>query len=366
MPQAIEDIRRKVITATSGKAIERLKVLATKAGHPDAQVCVKFITAKQTAENCGTREVIADVSADTPDLDDDVILQDGWDFSYFDKHLLCMPFHDYWTYPNGTCLWRKVIKTESGGHVLRVKTRYATRPESFPREQEWVPDTVLDLRKQKVMKGYSVGFIVLEERSPTEKEIKKHADWDGKRVLARNLLLEYSDVPLPCNGDAVQIMVAKGLLPATEEEGVEPDGQVEAETKSVEPAAGDADGAGGGTVDSERSDPAAGDGDAAPDAGDTADVRVDTAPAEADGGGGADSGAVAGVEPAAVEQKAEPVDVEVVVEPAKPNPGEIAHLLVLAEIAAGKYVRVDPEAIRAALIEDAVKDRLAFHRGALD
>ena len=52
-------------------------------------------------------------------------------------------------------------------------------------------------------------------------------------------------------------------------------------------------------------------------------------------------------------------------EPAGPSPAEVAHLLVLAEIAAGKYVRLDRKAIEKAAVEQAVENELARLRGHL-
>ena len=420
---AIDEIRRKLETDTRPAVLARLREKAVEAGNAGCKVEAKLVTTDQTVAE-GSREVVGAVSAETPDEAGDVILVGGWDLSYYRKHPVVMGFHDYFTYPTGKCLW---IKQDKGSGRLLAKTQYATRPDTWPREQEWPPDTILALRQQDVMRGYSVGFVILEERMPTEKEIKAHPEWEGTRIIARAKLLEYSDVPLPCHADAAQIMVAKGLLPKQEAD----DGA------DTEPATADPDGAtDAGELDGERGVPADPDGAVAGDAGD-GNPDPDGV-AHADGQVEQVLGAAPLADPDGVETKpsaenhaceindgeytryrsekrdsnGKPYTVRYGVRasdgeteevtyfypvadwtasqarshckghdgtfaaatgaeavacevPSGPSPAEVAHMRVLQEIEDGKYVMLDEKAIARAALEKAVARQMAYHRGHL-
>jgi len=316
----------------------------------------KFAISELGLDDVGQREVIAFVSTETPDLDRDVILARGWDLSYFRKHPSVMLMHAYGELPMGTCRWIKVKD-----HKLVAKTWYIDKPKDHPHEVEWLPDTVLHYRQRGVMKGYSVGFAILSERMPTEKEIKSSGgDWDGCRVIDKALLLEYSDVPLPCNPEATQLLVGKGWLPAPEE--TDNDGT---DTKAVDgqdapcERAVPADPADSAAVDDgpapgvDSCDPDAADDGVVPDAGPVGECGSDV-PSD-------------GVEDEAVEDppaEPEPEKAAPVATPA-PSPADIAHRVVLQQIAAGKFVKIDEDAIRARVLRERIDDELAYHRGNL-
>jgi len=61
------------------------------------------------------------------------------------------------------------------------------------------------------MRGFSVGFVPIEYRDATTRDVTKYGP-DCKRVFSKWNLLELSMVPLPANQEAVAFAVSKGLL----------------------------------------------------------------------------------------------------------------------------------------------------------
>jgi hypothetical protein len=118
-----------------------------------------------------------------------------------------------WMLPLGVNMW---VKSE-GEKALIGKTRFAQRPASH--SGEWLPDTVLDLYQQRVLRGVSVGLradktlYAMDGDESTQKEFKEHKEWKGAwRVIINSLMLEYSCCSIPMNGDALVRAYADGLM----------------------------------------------------------------------------------------------------------------------------------------------------------
>lgn len=144
-------------------------------------------------------------SAETIDLDGDVVQLAGIDTTYFlgadDESGVRTVYldHDY-ARPVGTC--RKLKMTSDG---LYAQTYITKLP---------IGDEVLTLVSEGIIRGMSIGFRSIESSEPSLDEMVKYGA-DCNRVIRKSLLLEYSLTPMPCNPDAMmqlQSLVAKSRI----------------------------------------------------------------------------------------------------------------------------------------------------------
>lgn len=177
---------------------------STHCEHESEHVVKAFSTDIKVGDK--DRSVTAKISTVSVDRDGDVLLPQGANFKEFEKNPVVFLGHDYFTLPIGKCT---AIKRDD--NAIYAKTVFAERPDDYPADKEWVPDTLLSLYKQGVMNGFSVGFVPVEQRPASDADVKKFGA-GAKRVFSKWKVLEYSAVALPANQDAVATAVSKGLI----------------------------------------------------------------------------------------------------------------------------------------------------------
>ena len=152
------------------------------------------------------RSVTAKISTSAIDRDGEVLLPQGANFKEFEKNPVVFFGHEHNTLPIGKCT---AIKRDD--KAIYAKTVFAARPDGYPAEKEWLPDTIFSLYKQGVLNGFSVGFVPIETRQATKADEKNYGE-GVKRIFSKWKVLEYSAVPIPANQEAVATAVSKGLL----------------------------------------------------------------------------------------------------------------------------------------------------------
>tara|TARA_Y100001938_G_scaffold142086_1_gene212794 strand:- start:1912 stop:3279 length:1368 start_codon:yes stop_codon:yes gene_type:complete len=163
------------------------------------------------------RTVVARISTTSVDRDGDVVLPSGLKLQDYRKNPVVLLNHDNGSLPVGKAL---SVKREADAVIAKIK--FAERPAEHPITAEWVPDTILSLFKQGVLRAFSVGFMPLDMRGATDKDRKRYGD-DVRRVITSWNLMEFSVVPVPANQDALAMEVSKSsgflreawCLPAT-------------------------------------------------------------------------------------------------------------------------------------------------------
>lgn len=142
----------------------------------------------------GERAAVSYITTKDIDRDGEIVDPAGVDLESYRKNPVVLFGHDYSQLPIGKNLW---IKADERG--LIAKTQYASHE---------FAEKVYEYRKEGMPLAQSIGFIPLQwEDSP--------GDVKGcRRRYTKWHLLEYSDVPVPANPEAVNIAVSKGLLPA--------------------------------------------------------------------------------------------------------------------------------------------------------
>lgn len=159
----------------------------------------------------GERAVVAKISTATVDRDGEVIVPDGVNWRDYQKNPVVLLGHDYYSLPIGKCT--ALTRDEK---AITAKTIFAERPADHPAEKEWVPDTILSLFKQGVLKAFSIGFEPMDGgmRAATKGDVEKYGP-ECRRVFSRIKLLEYSVVTIPANQEAVALAVSKGISKET-------------------------------------------------------------------------------------------------------------------------------------------------------
>lgn len=160
----------------------------------------------------GTRSCIHRVNTRDVDRDGEIVVPSGIDLRAFKQNPIVLWGHNYKEPQIGSDEW---IKTDDSGYALVAKTNYA----STPRAQE-----IWTLRKEGHLRTSSIGFVPVEimresdagwgkmiDKATSEwPEFKKQRD-ACRSIIKRSILLEHSDVPIPCNPNALTLAVAKGM-----------------------------------------------------------------------------------------------------------------------------------------------------------
>lgn len=145
----------------------------------------------------GERAVISYITTGAVDRDKEIIDPKGAILKDYKKHPVVLFGHDYRSLPIGMNEW---IKADDKG--LIAKTIYANTPEA---------NKVFQYRKDGFPLAESIGFIPLKFED-LDTEEKQKANGGARRIYNKWILLEYSDVAVPSNPEALQIAIAKGLI----------------------------------------------------------------------------------------------------------------------------------------------------------
>lgn len=143
-------------------------------------------------ENSRTIEHI--ITTATPDRDGDIIEADGWDLTEFRENPVVLFGHRHDEEPIARNIEIKAI--ENG---LQAVTQFP--PEGIHERA----DRLFELNKLGFIRSWSVGFLPIEA-GPREDDKGIH--------FRKQKLLEYSNVPIPANTEAVNLAVSKGLVTA--------------------------------------------------------------------------------------------------------------------------------------------------------
>ena len=160
----------------------------------DAFIVRKGLVPKDLEFVVGERAVVTRITTDRKDRDNEVIEPLGAMLDDFRKHPVVLWAHRYDELPVAKADWIKV-----DGNSLVARHTYANHQKA--RE-------IFDYRRDGFPMAQSIGFIALAWTDHNPSEMK-----DGRRrTYTKWALLEYSDVPVPCNADCLQIAVSKGWL----------------------------------------------------------------------------------------------------------------------------------------------------------
>lgn len=196
---------------------------------------VRKSAASDILETPGDRVIIGRITTNSVDRDSDVVLPQGGQFEDYLKNPVVLWSHDYggslfggttYQLPHARNMWLRQFPSRNPKEI-RAATQYASK------EMNEFGDQVYRYRLAKWPLGYSIGFIPIQTIYDDDEEWDKTlAAWkrrvaddteidietikEPERFFTRWQLLEYSDVKIPCNQDAVQMMISKGLMAENE------------------------------------------------------------------------------------------------------------------------------------------------------
>lgn len=143
-------------------------------------------------------EVLAVANSAALDLQDEVVLPDGADTSYFFSKRTIYLNHNY-DWPIGSLASAKLVK---GQWLCRFGFA------STPMAQE-----VMTLVAEGVVRGVSIGFVATDYGAPSAEEVKAHGP--HRSIVRKWLWLELSVTPMPCNPEAIIRLVQEKKIKQT-------------------------------------------------------------------------------------------------------------------------------------------------------
>lgn len=177
--------------------------------YDDVQVIRKGINPEDTKFKDGERSSVDYITTKAVDRDGEIVVPNGAVLDHYRKNPVVLFGHDYKALPVGKSLW---IKADDKG--LISKTQYASAKANPKAEQIW------NYRKEGFPMAKSIGFIPLEmvhREDFGDLDLKalglEEKDLAGADVIyPKWLMLEYSDVPVPSNPEALELAISKGIL----------------------------------------------------------------------------------------------------------------------------------------------------------
>uniref|UniRef100_A0A6M3IF34 Putative structural protein n=1 Tax=viral metagenome TaxID=1070528 RepID=A0A6M3IF34_9ZZZZ len=171
--------------------------------------------AKVNGLDPASRKALKYVSYRTPDRDDEIVIPSAIDLKEFRKYAHVLVNHNYSLLPVGSD-----DSIEADDYGIKALTQYADTGEGTLANVVWA------LVSQGHMKASSVGFVPTSFTKPGDREWdrvanKLQSDWKEfdkpraekslKRIITGGVLLEHSDVSVPCNTDASLIQIVKSM-----------------------------------------------------------------------------------------------------------------------------------------------------------
>jgi len=185
-------------------------------GKDDVDFIRKGYTTSGVEFTSGEKGVISYVNTAAIDRDAEVVLPEGGIMGDYRNHPVVMFGHDYSELPVGKNEWLKLDDKGWKGKTVYANTKRANE--------------IYEYRKAGFPLAESIGFIPLEITQPGDGDFDdlakalarrgafKRSDIPKiRRIYKKWLMLEYSDVPIPSNPEALEIAIEKGLVPKPEE-----------------------------------------------------------------------------------------------------------------------------------------------------
>jgi phage head maturation protease len=170
----------------------------------DGETKQSFGLCKATDINEEERSVIAVISTDSIDRDNEVLVPKGMDAEDFRKNPVVPWSHNTFQPPIGKALWIK-----QGRKRITAKVKFATTE---------LAEEVWQLFKGGFLNAFSVGFIPKEGRRPTPDDIKANPLLAECRFMfTKWMLTEFSPVTVPANAEALAIAVKSKSITISDE-----------------------------------------------------------------------------------------------------------------------------------------------------
>lgn len=170
----------------------------------DGETKESFGLCKATDINEEERSVVAVISTDSVDRDNEVLVPKGMDAENFRKNPIVLWSHNASLPPVAKALWLK-----QGRKRITAKIKFAATERA---EELW------QLFKGKFLNAFSVGFKPTDGRRPSPEDIKKNPNLaDARFMFTAWELLEFSIVGVPANAEALAQAVKSKSIAISDE-----------------------------------------------------------------------------------------------------------------------------------------------------
>lgn len=166
----------------------------------EAQYIRKGLIPRDMRFEEGENAIVSYITTNAKDRDNEIVDPKGAILDDYLNNPVVMYCHNYFQMPIGKC---DGIKRDNKG--LIAKTIYYDKG---------LGQEIFDYRKSGFPMGESIGFIPIEWKEYNKDEDTPEAKEGVRRKYTKWILLEYSDVPIPSNPEALTIAVSKGIMPA--------------------------------------------------------------------------------------------------------------------------------------------------------
>jgi hypothetical protein len=189
-----------------------LEVILKRLPAEDRKPLRRVVEKATTEVLAGERSDVSWISTEAIDRDKEVVRSAGMNLSVYKGNPVVTLGHNYGQPPVGRSVWQK--RARDGDRLgIKAKTQYPGRPDSWPEDKPWTPDTAFALVQAGLMAGKSIGFLPLKWHSPDYGEIGQNSALkDVARVIDEWLLLEYACTWLPTNQEALVEAVSKSQI----------------------------------------------------------------------------------------------------------------------------------------------------------
>ena len=158
----------------------------------------------------GERAIVARVNTSAVDRLNTVIDPMGADVSHFNKTRSVLWNHGLDPIRGTIPIGNGWVKTRRAENDMLGKT-------SFGKDDQFSCEELFDQYESGNIRGWSIKAGVKEASPPTKAEIRARPELEGCEVIYRKWdLIEYSATPTPGNSDCLTLLVARGLITATE------------------------------------------------------------------------------------------------------------------------------------------------------
>ena len=174
----------------------------------DGETKESFGLCKATDINEEERSVIAVISTDSIDRDNEVLVPKGMESENFQKNPVVPWSHNTYQPPIGKALWLKRIPKRNPTKIV-AKVKFATTE---------LAEEVWQLFRGGFLKAFSVGFIPKEGHRPTPDDIKANPNLaEARFMFTKWELTEFSPVTVPANADALALAIKSKSISISDE-----------------------------------------------------------------------------------------------------------------------------------------------------
>jgi hypothetical protein len=171
----------------------------------------KGFTPQKAEVNAKERSRVVRITPGAVDRDGEVLRPDGGEFDQYLANPVVLFAHDYQSIPVGKCV---SLKTDSKGVIAKTvynNTRLANEIYQLAADGFPLAVSVGFLPAESAHRGDS-GFQAQLDECVMNGWVKKSEAALVRRIYSKWILLEYSDVPVPANPEALQLAISKGWV----------------------------------------------------------------------------------------------------------------------------------------------------------